>query len=147
MINVATDGACKGNPGLGGWGFAVFDDDNLIAQGYGGELETTNNRMELIAFINACHHINDNFDKGVVFHIDSSYVIKGATEWLRGWRAKNYKGVKNADLWKQVADLRHTWLDCEFIWVKGHSGDLFNEKADELANLGCVEVSNNNDDW
>ena len=149
MINVATDGACKGNPGPGGWGVAIFDDDNeLMETGCGGELNTTNNRMELTAFIMACIDIDTQYShEDVTIHIDSMYVLKGATEWLRGWRAKDYKGVKNEDLWRRVADLRHVWLNCEMKWVKGHSGDVFNEMADEMANKGCSAVMLGNDDW
>lgn len=146
MIEVATDGACKGNPGPGGWGFAVFKDGEYVHGKWGGEAETTNNRMELIAFIEACKYLR-NQDVTATLWIDSMYVLKGATEWLRGWRAKDYKGVKNEDLWREIAELRRTWLECELKWVKGHSGNPYNEKADELANLGCQETIIENDDW
>ncbi len=149
MINIATDGACKGNPGPGGWGVAIFGGTDYIEGLHGGEPQTTNNRMELMAFIEACRFLEENIciDDDIVIHIDSTYVLKGATEWLRGWRAKDYKGVKNDDLWRQVADLRSVWLKCELKWVKGHSGDLFNEKADDLANEGCAMILKDNDDW
>lgn len=142
MINIATDGACKGNPGPGGWGVAIFEDRNYVQGLCGGDEATTNNRMELMAFIVACSFLDEmeDHDDDVTIHIDSTYVLKGSTEWLRGWRQKDYKGVKNSDLWRQVADLRHIWLNCELKWVKGHSGDLFNEKADDLANEGCREA-------
>lgn len=146
MINIATDGACKGNPGSGGWGVAVFDGLEFVQGISGGEPDTTNNRMELTAFIVACELLQETGELDVTIHIDSTYVLKGATEWLRGWRQKDYKGVKNEDLWRQVADLRHIWLNCELKWVKGHSGDMFNEKADELANVGCANTMND-DDW
>lgn len=148
MINIATDGACKGNPGPGGWGVAIFENDEYIQGLCGGELGTTNNRMELQAFIVACTFLDEmeDHDDDVTIHIDSTYVLKGSTEWLRGWRQKDYKGVKNDDLWRQVADLRHIWLNCELKWCKGHSGNLYNEKADDLANEGCKEVMND-DGW
>lgn len=143
MINIATDGACKGNPGPGGWGVALFDGDHFEEGMCGGEFSTTNNRMELIAFIEACMWIDENANEindEITIHIDSTYVLKGTTEWLDGWVRKEYKGVKNADLWRQIASMSHIWGDCSVTlkWVKGHSGDPFNEKADELANEGCV---------
>lgn len=146
MINIATDGACKGNPGPGGWGFAIFNDTSFVLGECGGSVKTTNNRMELRAFIYCCEYIDANYgtDEDITIHLDSTYVLKGAAEWLRGWQQKNYKNVKNADLWRQVADLRHIWNDesVTLKWVKGHSGDLFNEKADELANRGYSEAIN-----
>ena len=142
MINIATDGACKGNPGPGGWGVAVFHGDEFSETLRGGELDTTNNRMELQAFISAVAHIEANnwleLDS-ITFHMDSNYVLKGVTEWLPGWQRKDFKGVKNVDLWRQVALFREVWYPCEFKWVKGHSGDPFNEMADEAANIGCAE--------
>lgn len=148
MINIGTDGACKGNPGVGGWGVAVYSDSVNIESMYGGELLTTNNRMELTAFIRACHYISDSsIEEDVTMHIDSQYVIRGCTEWLRGWRSKDYKGVKNEDLWKEIAELRDIWSACDLKWVKGHSGDMYNERADLLANKGCEDVVFDNDGW
>ena len=140
MINIATDGPCKCNPGVGGWGVAVFDGDLYLEGLSGGEVTTTNNRMELMAFIQACNYIEENFsdESDLTIWIDSMYVIKGCTEWLRGWRAKDYKGVKNEDLWREIADLRCIWKCLNLQWVKGHSGNLFNDKADKLANEGCI---------
>lgn len=149
MINIATDGACKGNPGPGGWGVAVFEGGTMVRSESGGSPDTTNNRMELIAFIEACKLIGDDYRGfNVTVHIDSTYVLKGSTEWLRGWRAKDYRGVKNEDLWRQVADLRGVWLDesVNLKWVKGHSGDLFNEAADKLASDEALRFKNDNDD-
>lgn len=148
MINIAVDGACKGNPGVGGWGVAVFQDDSYHDGFHGGEEHTTNNRMELTAFIEACKALDEAQPADdITIYLDSTYVLKGATEWLRGWRQKDYKGVKNADLWRQVADLRHVWLECELVWVKGHNDNPFNEMADKLANDGVQEVRNANDGW
>ena len=138
MIHIATDGAGKGNPGPGGWGVAIFDDeDDLLETGRGGSKSTTNNRMELTAFIMACEDILAGYmDEDITFHIDSTYVLKGVTEWLDGWIRKDFKNVKNRDLWERVESYRYVWKDCAFLWVKGHSGDRYNEAADTLANEG-----------
>lgn len=140
-VEIWTDGACKGNPGVGGWGV-------LLRQGkhektlYGGELHTTNNRMELLAVIKALEALKRHCD--VTVHTDSQYVQKGMNEWLanwkrRGWRTADKKPVKNADLWQKLDALVQqqpvTWR-----WVKGHSGDPGNERADELANLGVEQM-------
>ncbi len=140
VVNVYTDGACKGNPGPGGWGALLRFKDNE-RELFGGDPATTNNRMELMAVIEAlsaltrpCH---------VRLHTDSRYVQQGMTTWIhnwkrRGWRTADKQPVKNADLWKRLEQLvsRH---DMEWIWVKGHSGHDGNDRADALANRG-VEV-------
>jgi ribonuclease HI len=141
QVQIWTDGACKGNPGLGGWGA-------LLRQGrhekaiYGGEADTTNNRMELMAVIEALKALKRPCD--VVVHTDSQYVQKGMNEWLvnwkrRGWRTADKKPVKNADLWQELDALvgQHT---LEWRWVRGHAGDPGNERADELANLGVEQA-------
>lgn len=137
QVEIWTDGACKGNPGLGGWGV-------LLRQGrhekvlYGGEAETTNNRMELMAVIQALRALKRRCD--VVVHTDSQYVLKGMSEWItnwkrRGWLTADKKPVKNADLWRELDELgeQHTLT---WQWVRGHTGDPGNERADELANMG-----------
>ncbi len=152
-VEIYTDGACKGNPGPGGWGAW------LIAGGMaewkaagcpaerekslcGGERDTTNNRMELTAVIEALNALKRPCE--VVLHTDSQYVQKGISEWLAGWKAKGWKTaskapVKNVDLWQALdqARLRHT---IEWRWIKGHAGHEGNEKADALANRG-VELA------
>ncbi|QAA94228.1 ribonuclease HI [Pollutimonas thiosulfatoxidans] len=137
QVEIWTDGACKGNPGLGGWGALLRQGKHEKAL-YGGEPHTTNNRMELMAVIQALQALKRPCK--VVVHTDSQYVQKGMDEWLanwkrRGWRTADKKPVKNADLWQQLDELvqEHelTWR-----WVRGHAGDPGNEKADELANLG-----------
>ncbi|NYT43968.1 ribonuclease HI [Alcaligenaceae bacterium] len=137
QVEIWTDGACKGNPGLGGWGALLRQGKHAKAL-YGGEPHTTNNRMELMAVIQALQALKRPCK--VVVHTDSQYVQKGMNEWLanwkrRGWRTADKKPVKNADLWQQLDELvqEHelTWR-----WVRGHAGDPGNEKADELANLG-----------
>jgi ribonuclease HI len=136
-VVIYTDGACKGNPGPGGWGVLLQYGDKT-KELCGGESETTNNRMELQAAIEALTVLSRQCD--IILYTDSTYVRKGITEWLAGWKRNGWKTaakkpVKNADLWQQLdeASQRH---DIDWRWVKGHSGDPGNEKADELANKG-----------
>lgn len=141
-VIVYTDGACKGNPGPGGWGVRLEyrDKEKELC---GGELETTNNRMELVAAIQAL----DTLTKpcSVKLHTDSKYVLQGITEWMTNWKMRAWKTaankpVKNEDLWRRLdaAIQRH---NIDWIWVKGHAGDLGNERADQLANLGIEQLS------
>ena len=138
-MHIYTDGACKGNPGPGGWGVWLksgVHERELC----GGETETTNNRMELMAVIQALSALKRPCD--VLLHLDSEYVRKGITEWIRGWKAKGWKTaanqpVKNADLWQRLdALVSQGGHKIEWKWVKGHAGDPGNEKADALANQG-----------
>ena len=136
-IEIFTDGACRGNPGPGGWGALLRAGDHQ-KEIYGGEKETTNNRMELTAAIKALEAIKKS--SVVCLTTDSQYVRKGITEWLDGWKKKGWKNsqkkpVKNADLWK-LLDIQNQRHKVDWQWVKGHSGHPENEKADELANLG-----------
>ena len=138
-VVVYTDGACKGNPGRGGWG-AWLKTAEHEKELFGGEMLTTNNRMELTAVIEALASLKRTCD--VVVHTDSEYVRKGITEWihnwkLRGWKTADKKPVKNADLWQRLDGLRNLHL-VEWRWVKGHSGDPGNERADGLANRGAA---------
>lgn len=136
-----TDGACRGNPGPGGWGvWLKFGDHEKEL--WGGALETTNNRMELTAVIEGLTALKRACD--VVIYTDSEYVRKGMTEWLEGWKARGWrtaarKPVKNADLWQQL-DLLAGGHSIDWRWVKGHSGDPGNDRADELANRGIDEL-------
>ena len=141
MIEIYTDGACKGNPGVGGWGAWLRYGDHE-KELFGGEAHTTNNRMELLAVIRALESIKRPVP--LVIHTDSQYVQKGITEWMsnwkrRGWRTADKKPVKNVDLWRQLDELaqRH---EIEWRWVKGHSGDAGNERADQLANKGVASM-------
>lgn len=140
-VTIYTDGACKGNPGPGGWG-AILMSGTHRKELHGGERVTTNNRMELMAAISALEALTKPCR--VDLHTDSQYVRKGITEWIHGWKSRGWKTadkspVKNADLWQKLdaARQRH---EIKWHWVKGHAGDPLNERADELANLGCSEV-------
>ncbi|NGM89074.1 ribonuclease HI [Parapusillimonas sp. SGNA-6] len=141
QVEIWTDGACKGNPGMGGWGALLRQGPHEKAL-YGGEPDTTNNRMELMAVIQALKALKRRCD--VVVHTDSQYVQKGMNEWLanwkrRGWRTADKKPVKNADLWQELDALvqEHTLT---WRWVRGHAGDPGNERADELANMGVAHA-------
>jgi ribonuclease HI len=137
LVEIYTDGACKGNPGPGGWG-AWLKSGVHEKELFGGERATTNNRMELIAVIRALESLKRR--ARVVLHTDSQYVKLGVTEWLpmwirRGWKTAGNKAVKNADLWRELAHLA-SQHDIDWRWVKGHAGVPGNERADELANRG-----------
>lgn len=138
-----TDGACKGNPGPGGWGVLLRSGTN-VKELYGGERETTNNRMELMAVIQGLQALRRPC--AVTLHVDSLYVLKGMTEWLKGWKAKGWRTagkqpVKNVELWQRLDELvSGSGHAIEWRWVRGHNGDAGNERADELANMG-VEVA------
>ena len=136
-----TDGACRGNPGPGGWGVLLKYADRE-KELYGGERQTTNNRMELTAAIQALESLTRRCEVCVV--TDSVYVAKGISEWLpnwvkRGWKTANKEPVKNVDLWQRLeaARLNH---HVEWMWVKGHAGHVENERADRLANKGVDEI-------
>ncbi|MFD6136632.1 ribonuclease HI [Isoptericola sp. NPDC060257] len=136
-----TDGACKGNPGIGGWG-ALLKAGEHTKELYGGETVTTNNRMELTAVVEGLRALKR--PSTVVIHVDSSYVMNGMRTWIAGWKRNGWttaakKPVKNVDLW-QALDAEVTKHDVRWVWVKGHAGDAGNERADELANLGVDSV-------
>ncbi len=136
-----TDGACKGNPGRGGWGAWLRWNDHERRLS-GGELLTTNNRMEMMAAIQALEALLEPCN--VVLNTDSTYVMKGITEWMPGWKRKNWKTadgkpVKNVDLWQRL-DSARKHHEVEWRWVKGHSGDIGNELADQLANEGITSL-------
>ena len=137
MIKIYTDGACKGNPGPGGWG-ALIIESNTKNEIFGGQANTTNNRMEILAVIMALKAINTKCE--ITVFTDSTYVQKGISEWIgkwkiNGWKTSNKKEVKNKDLWVQL-DILNAQLKINWVWVKGHSGHSENDRADYLANQG-----------
>ena len=141
-LKVYTDGACKGNPGPGGWGALLIYKDKQKEM-FGGEENTTNNRMELLAAINALASLKR--DCRLTLYTDSQYVRKGITEWIINWKKRNWrtaakKPVKNADLWQRL-DSEVKKHNVHWVWVKGHAGNVGNEKADELANRGIPLIS------
>ncbi len=142
IIDIYTDGACKGNPGVGGWG-AWLKAGEHTREIFGGERLTTNNRMELLAVIRALEALKR--PSRVRLHTDSRYVQQGISSWIhqwkkRGWRTADKKPVKNEDLWREL-DAVAGQHEIEWIWVRGHAGHDGNERADELANRGCACVN------
>lgn len=140
-IEIYTDGACKGNPGPGGWGVLLKAGDTE-KELFGGEAATTNNRMELMAVIQALSALKRPCE--VTLFLDSQYVLKGITEWLPGWKAKGWRTagkqpVKNVELWQQLDTLvQQGGHRIDWRWVRGHNGDPGNERADALANRGVA---------
>lgn len=140
-VTIYTDGACSGNPGPGGWG-AILDGYGKTRELKGGEADTTNNRMELMAAIVALETLTQPCS--IILHTDSTYVRDGITTWIhnwkkRGWKTSAKKPVKNVDLWQRLeaATTRH---EIDWRWVKGHAGDPGNERADALANEGMSGI-------
>lgn len=141
IVDIYTDGACSGNPGPGGWG-AILRWNGTEKELKGGEPDTTNNRMELMAAIQALEALTRGVKADL--YTDSTYVQKGITEWIHGWKKRGWKTaakkpVKNEDLWRRLDDAitRH---DVKWHWVKGHAGHAENERADELARMGLEEA-------
>ena len=139
-IKIYTDGACSGNPGKGGWGALIQENDNEKKLS-GSELNTTNNRMELTAVIRALEHYDEA--KEIEVFTDSKYVMQGITEWIKNWKTNHWKtsqkkDVKNKDLWV-LLDSVSAKHDIKWSWVKGHAGDYGNEIADKLATQAILE--------
>ena len=140
-VTIYTDGACKGNPGPGGWGAWLKSADNE-REIFGGEPLTTNNRMEMMAVIEALAALKSK--SAVTLYLDSEYVRNGITTWIhawkrRGWKTADNKPVKNVDLWQRL-DMLAQAHKIEWRWVRGHTGDPGNERADALANQGVASV-------
>ncbi|NOX92585.1 MAG: ribonuclease HI [Gammaproteobacteria bacterium] len=141
MVEIFSDGACRGNPGPGGWG-VLLRFNGSEKELYGGEAETTNNRMELMAAICGLESLKNPCK--VTLTTDSQYVMKGATEWMAGWKRKGWmtaarKPVKNVDLWQRLESALKPH-DVKWCWVRGHTGHPENERADALANRGVDEL-------
>ena len=141
LINIYADGGCRGNPGPGGWGVLMQSGENS-KELWGGEPNTTNNRMELTAVIRALEALKR--PTAAHIHTDSQYVQKGISLWIHnwkrnGWRTADKKPVKNAELWQRLDELAQTH-DLKWLWVKGHAGHPGNERADALANRGIDEL-------
>ncbi len=139
IVEIYSDGACKGNPGVGGWG-ALLRYGHQEKELFGGEADTTNNRMELMAVIQAFASLKRPCQ--ICVYTDSVYVQKGISEWIINWKKRNWQTaqkepVKNADLWQQLDQLT-TGHQVEWRWVKGHAGHTENERADQLANQGVA---------
>ena len=143
FVWIYTDGACKGNPGPGGWGaWLVYKVHETEI--FGGELGTTNNKMELRAVIEGLRLLKK--PAKVLVYSDSKYVVDGVRKWMPAWKANNWKKkdkkpIKNLDLWKRLDSLINSQLEFRIKWVRGHSGDFGNEKADKLANLGIRSLN------
>ena len=138
-ITIYTDGACKGNPGEGGWG-AYLEYNNEKVKLYGYEKDTTNNRMEITAAIEALRYIK--VKSNIILYTDSKYLMNGINTWIHDWKKNNWKtssnkGVKNVDLW-QIIDELNSNHSIKWNWVKGHSGNPGNDMADELANFAIT---------
>lgn len=142
LVDIFTDGACSGNPGPGGWG-AILRKGTVEKELFGGEPETTNNRMEMMAVIQALSALKRSVH--VRIFTDSQYVQKGMTEWIHGWKKRGWKTaskepVKNEDLWREL-DRLVAQHDVDWHWVKGHAGHVENERADELARRGIASLA------
>ena len=147
VIQAYSDGGCSGNPGPGGWAYVLVADGVQKAIS-GGHADTTNNRMELTAVINGLKEIDSHQvwrNAPIVFHIDSQYVQKGITQWIKGWEKNGWltkakKPVKNQDLWRELKSLSDR-LIIEWLWVPGHSGDTFNELCDSMVRAEMKRIA------
>lgn len=139
---IYTDGACSGNPGPGGWGAVIISDSKVIKELSGHDQDTTNNRMELLAAIKGLQSLQSG--NRVEIFTDSNYVKNGITSWIINWKKNNWvnsakKPVKNKDLWLELDSISKE-MDITWRWVKGHSGDIMNEKADQLAKDAMLAI-------
>ncbi len=142
-IIIYTDGACSGNPGAGGWGALIIQNAADRVELFGGDKMTTNNQMEMMAVIKALEYVGST-SSSIELWSDSQYVIKGITEWLKGWKKNGWRNskresVKNRELWEML-DALVSSLNISWHWVKGHNGHPENERVDELARQGIAEL-------
>ena len=155
MLHIYSDGSCSGNPGAGGWAYVMviktFQGDSIISRDSGGVPDTTNNRMELLAVINALEALNEmsNLPRAISLYTDSQYVQKGITEWINQWkrnqwRTSDKKQVKNQDLWQKLdalsTDLQSGEFTISYKWVKGHEGNVYNELCDKMARQAIASL-------
>lgn len=146
-LQIYTDGACYPNPGPGGWGFVVYG-YGIPVERFGGDMQTTNNRMEMLAVLEALKWISDNGIQGATIWSDSQYVVNGMTIWRAGWQRRGYQkkgGLKNLEMWIEMHSADEG-IEVNYRWVRGHSGDPGNERADALAELGIQIVHRWRDD-
>ncbi len=141
---IFTDGGCSPNPGPGGWGFVVVDQDTIVHEAYGGELETTNNRMELTAIIQALEYCLITPPKTPILYADSNLCVQTYNEWMAGWEARGWRrkrgAIENLDLVKQLAALKQQYPQLQVTWIKAHAGLQWNEYADQLVQKGRTAI-------
>ncbi|MHC6202293.1 ribonuclease HI [Breznakiellaceae bacterium SP9] len=157
QIKIYTDGGCSGNPGPGGWGFVILKignpQDEIIAEKWGADKHTTNNRMELLAIIASLQHLTDIIEPSgplttpdkVSIYTDSQYVQRGMTEWIHSWKKKNWitasrTPVKNKELWQQLDEYAGRF-PVSWNWVKGHAGNTYNERCDSMTQMAIASLS------
>ncbi len=139
MYKIYSDGSCLGNPGFGGVGIVIVKDDVILQKLSFSEEHTTNNIMELTAAISGILYVREHYTKDEEIEIltDSDYVVKGCNEWIIGWKKRNWKNVKNLDLWLLMDSSKH---NCKFSWVRGHADDVYNIIADDLARTAATNM-------
>ena len=146
-IAAFSDGACRGNPGPGSWGIVIQDSSNILYESSDIDELTTNNKMELTGAIKALEYLleHDYEDTAVHLYTDSTYVVKGINEWIKGWKARGWrkadkKAPENLELWQKIDELTHSFSNLNLHWVKGHAGHPQNERCDQLANIALDEA-------
>ena len=145
MLQVYTDGGCSGNPGPGGWAYIIVNSDSIIKESWGADKYTTNNRMELLAVISALEALSEpDLSSKIEIYTDSQYVQKGMSQWIKDWKARGWKTagkdpVKNQDLWQRLDNLAADY-SISWHWVKGHAGNVYNERCDSLTQKAIASL-------